>query len=395
MTEAEEANVRGIVARIGPLDDRIRELSEVEARRLAHIDQARRVDGLARGLHPAVSRPDGPTVDLRSWGQQFVDSGAIAEYARAGGKGVGRAVEVSGGIFHERQAHLVTTADVEGFTQPMVVPSLPQPDEPPTVLSIIRRGTTSSSVIQFPMDEGFTNNARRVAEGQPKPESAINLVTKTAVVGTYAHWVAITRQALEDAPMLRAYVDGRLRDGLLDRIEDLVLNGDSGAGIPGLLTGATAVGGTDLFAVVLAGVAALQAEGYRATAAIANGANFYSLVAALRTSGGAFNTALVTDSFPYRIFGVPLIVDPNMPAGRVLVGDFARGAQLWDRHQTQVLIADQHGELFIRNVLLVLAEWRGTVTVYAPKAFAIGTIAGGAGGPGAEQASEPPRRRSA
>jgi HK97 family phage major capsid protein len=368
LTEAETKNVQGLIGELGPLDERIRQMHEIEERRLSFTNDARRVDGLAHGLLPAVTGP-APAERNRSWGEQFTESGAPAEYLRGGAKGQGRAVEVAGSPLRER---VITTADIAGLVQPMVLPSIPEPDDPPRVLSLVRRGGTSAAVIQYMQEGTFTSRAAKVVEGNPKPESTLALTPKTAVVSTYAHWVAITRQTLEDAPMMRAYIDGRLREGLLDVIEDLVLNGD-GPSMPGIITGATAVTGADLFEVVLAGVAAVQEAGWRATAAVCNGSDFYSLVASIRNMGGS-DSSLITDSFPYRIFGLPLVVTPEVASGTVLVGDFARGAQLWDRHATQVLVADQHADFFIRNQLVILAEWRGCVTVYAPDAFAKGTI---------------------
>jgi HK97 family phage major capsid protein len=63
-----------------------------------------------------------------------------------------------------------------------------------------------------------------------------------------------------------------------------------------------------------------------------------------------------------------------MDDNTVLVGDFANGAQLFDRQQMQILVSDNVNDAFIRNVTVILGEWRGALAVYAPFAFAKVTI---------------------
>ena len=153
----------------------------------------------------------------------------------------------------------------------------------------------------------------------------------------------------------------------------------------GLLTGAVTASGVDLFQAVVQGQMAVAAAGYQATAVVANPADFGSLIGSLPTMGGAASSVL-TDRFPYQVLGLPVITTPNIAAGTALIGDFANGAQLWDRQQTQVLITDSHSDFFIRNILVLLAEWRGALAIYAPHAFARVTVGGGnGGGEGASQ----------
>ena len=377
LTDDETKNVTEIRTSLAPLDDRIRQLSADEASRLAFLETARKLDRQREGLPPEVQRSTHEE-PRRSWGEQFIESGAIQDYLRGGGKGQSRAVDVPGTLLRQTNpSNVITTSSLGDFMNEMTLPGIIQPFEPPTVLGLVRRGVTTASAIQYIQEDSFVNNAALVPEGQPKPQSQLTFTSKTVVVETKAHWIAITRQALDDLPMIRGYIDGRLRDGLVTKIADEVLNGEgTGSGAtPGLLTDAQAVTGTDLFQAVLAAMAAIQAKGYQPTGVVCNGADFYSLVASLTTLGGV-GTSLITDSFPYRIFGLPLLVTPGMPAGTALVGDFANGAQLWDRQQTQVLVTDSHSDWFIRNTLVILAEWRGALAIYAPDAFAKATITG-------------------
>ena len=76
-------------------------------------------------------------------------------------------------------------------------------------------------------------------------------------------------------------------------------------------------------------------------------------------------------------------------------------------------MSDQHADFFIRNTLVLLAEWRGALAIYAPDAFAKaeslvsglsaspgGLSAQSGGGPSAQAAQQqqpqqqPPQRRN-
>lgn len=375
LTEEETKDVNTVRESLGPLDERIKQLSADEASRLSYLETARKLDRQRDGLPPEVQHSTHET-PRRSWGEQFTESGVLEEYLRGGGVGKSRAIDVPGSLMREvTPSNVITTASLGDFQSAMTLPDIIAPFEPPTVLSLIRRGVTTASAIQYIQEESFTNNAARVAEGAVKPQSALTFTSMTVVVETKAHWIAITRQALDDVPMMRSYVDGRLRFGLIQKISDEVLNGETSPATPGLLTGAQTVSGADLYEAVLQAVAAVQQAGYQATGVVCNGVDFYNLINSLRTTLGGANTSLVTDSFPYRILGLPLLVTPGIPAGTALVGDFNTGAQLWDRQQTQVLISDSHADFFVRNQLVLLAEWRGALAIYAPEAFAKATIA--------------------
>lgn len=373
LTAEETKSVTDIRSALGPLDERIREWSKDESDRLTALETARKLERQRAGLPPethSAANHEGPA---RSWGEQFIESGAIVDYLKGGGKGQSRAIEVAAPLIRESVGERVITSSQLGDMLPTLeLPGILRPYEPLGAITLVRRGVTNAPAIQYVQEASFTNNAARVAEGAPKPESNLTFVTKTVVVNTYAHWIAITRQALDDLPMIRGYIDGRLRDGLIMKLDDAILNGD--AGDPGLLTNAQAVTGVGLLGAVVAGVEALMAKGYTATGVIANGADFFGLVSSLMDRPTALGDSVITNQLPYRIFGLPIVVTPGIAQGTALVGDFSRGAQLWDRRQTQVLVSDQHADFFIRNQLVLLAEWRGALAIYAPDAFADATI---------------------
>ena len=80
------------------------------------------------------------------------------------------------------------------------------------------RVTVSSGVVDW-VEVGGDPTAAVVAEGAAKPEAAFTVTPKTATLDTIAHWVQITRQALDDASYIRSMIEGKLRRGLLNKAE--------------------------------------------------------------------------------------------------------------------------------------------------------------------------------
>jgi HK97 family phage major capsid protein len=72
---------------------------------------------------------------------------------------------------------------------------------------------------------------------------------------------------------------------------------------------------------------------------------------------------------PLTVFGMPVVEALGAVENTALVGDFAMGAMIFDREQSQIrtgLINDQ----FVRNMQTVLAELRLALVVFRPSAFA-------------------------
>jgi len=259
---------------------------------------------------------------------------------------------------------------------------------------VLLTGTTTAESLIFFRENAFVNNAAFVAEATAttgasglKPESGLAFEEATARVGTIAHWMAITEQLEWNAPELRSIVDQRLLEGL-NLHEDVQLLSGNGVGSnpTGLLntTGiqllnnayfianptqnvGTEAGPFDRLAraqrlIITVGrsrpnfiVMNPVDDEYFRTIMDANG-HFYG--------GGPYVSGIST-----QFWGLPRILNENMPAGQALVGD-GRQAQIWDRMSARVtvgLINDQ----FIRNMKTVRAEKRVGLAVYRPSAFAL------------------------
>jgi HK97 family phage major capsid protein len=64
----------------------------------------------------------------------------------------------------------------------------------------------------------------------------------------------------------------------------------------------------------------------------------------------------------------------SMTAGDFLVGNFATGAQIFDRMNATVEVARQNEDDFVRNMISILAEERLALAVYNGASFVEGTF---------------------
>lgn len=251
-----------------------------------------------------------------------------------------------------------------------------------TVLDLITRGQTDSDTVEFVRATSFTNNAATVAEADSvssdddtgrKPQSTFALERVSTGVKTIAHWEAATRAALADAPQMRTLIDGFLRYGLLEELEDQVINGaGSGEDFNGLLdvaTGAQAFD-TDYPTTLRRAKTKVRTGGKTAANGIVlNPEDAEQLDIDLIDGAVSYYRAATIDS-PASIWGLPIIESEGIASGTGLVADFRR-AVLWDRMQTTIEATNGYMDFVTKNLVLILAELRAAFGVIRPGAFVV------------------------
>jgi hypothetical protein len=201
-----------------------------------------------------------------------------------------------------------------------------------------------------------------VPEGTAKPEANIPSEVKTEALVTYAHWKGLTRQAMEDYPRIESIVRGKLENGLRIAVEQAAANAVlANADIP-------ATTGPDLLGSIRNGVATVQNQGYQATAVLLNPGDWADIDLAVMT--GTLNGPTGAASF----WSLRPIAAPVVPVGHAFVGDFANGVTVFDRGQANVFMTDSHADLFISNILVILAETRALPAVTTPAAMTECTV---------------------
>jgi HK97 family phage major capsid protein len=260
---------------------------------------------------------------------------------------------------------------------------------PLNVLDLIDRTATESDTVEYVREDTFVNAAAFVAEATGftastlggtgiKPESTLAYSTQTATVRTMAHWIPVTNRMLADAPAIRGTIDGRLLFGLAQKLQSQIVSGDgTGENLTGLLNtagvGVVSRGTDSVMDALYKGRTQVMWTGFgRPTAFVLNPTDWQNVRlsrenVASGTLGGYIMGPPNAQGFP-TLWGIPVVEDPNIPAGTGLVGDFTQGATLFDREQGAVRVGTINDQ-FIRNMQTILAELRCAFVVWRPAVF--------------------------
>lgn len=357
----------------GQADDRSK-LFALEARGQEIVGELKALNGLAAIDDLANQPAEGQKTNLsaanrveaKSVGQQVVES----EQFKAAGQ--------------TRQLDRVELKDLNEGTnsaggylvQPDRRPGLrAAPERPITLLDLIPTIPTNSNLVEYVVQGAYTNNADFVAEKALKPESDLAFAEQSAKILTIAHWVAVTRQLLEDAPRLRAYIDQRLLIGLRRKLEEKVV-ASANADFLGLLnrvgiqtrahgTASNGLGGgTDnKFDTIRFAIADLSLKFYQADLIILSPIEAAEFETTKDANGNYLDKY---DPVAQRLWRLRVVEVPLMPAGTALVMDSNFSAELYDRGVLAVYTG-QPADYFWRNQFAILAEGRYGLGVPFPE----------------------------
>jgi HK97 family phage major capsid protein len=266
-----------------------------------------------------------------------------------------------------------TTVGVNPDVQPGIVAS---PNRRMTIRDLIMPGRTTSNMIQYVRETGFTNAAASVSEGDQKPESTITFELTQSAVITIAHWVKASKIILDDFTQLQSYIDGRLRYGL-QLVEETQLLKGSGVGnnLNGLYTAATAYSQPfvpsgsptkiDVLRLML-----LQAElaEYPATGIVLHPSD-WAAIELTKDSQRQYLFANPQSLATPTLWGRPVVATQAMTVDTALVGAFSLGAQIFDREDANVVIATENQDDFIKNMITIRAEERLALAIYRPESL--------------------------
>jgi HK97 family phage major capsid protein len=246
--------------------------------------------------------------------------------------------------------------------------------------------TTNAAVIEYFRQTGFTNAASVVPEysssvfGQ-KPQSSMTFTGEQAPVRTIAHWEAAHRNVLADEPQLRSIIDNELLYGLRLTEDNQILSGTgTGEDLMGILNASgvqtyswssgasTPVPDTKADALRRAATLAYLAY-YEPTGIIVHPSDWEDIELTKNTQGTYLLAMSVAGGAESRVWRIPVIDTPAIPAGVALVGAFGTGAQLYDREAASIRISENHEDFFTRNAIVVLAEERLALAVKRPESF--------------------------
>lgn len=316
--------------------------------------------------------------DIKTIGRMFTEGDEFAALVKSG-RGTATMKLDGQGIMDLSEKAIVnaTLNNDQPLVQSQRVPGIVQPvDRRMTVRDFLPIGQTSTNLIEFARELVFTNAAAiQAAEGDLKAESNITFALANAPVRTIAHWIAASKQVLEDAPMLRSYIDGRLMYGLKLKEEDQLLNGDgTGSNIDGLLNQATGYTGvvTDSRADQLRrAMNVVQLSEYDPSLIVMHPTDWMEIELAKDADLQYYLGGPGRRAAPM-LWGLPVVTTQSIAAGTYMVGAFNVAAQIWDREQASISFSTENSDNFVKNMCTILCEERIALTVYRPASF-VGT----------------------
>lgn len=250
-----------------------------------------------------------------------------------------------------------------------------------TLRDVLNVSQTDSNAVEYVTIDSFTRAATEVAEGGTKPEAAMTLGTATAPVRTIAVHMPVTLQQLQDIPQIRSMIDTELQYDLDKEEEEQFMYGSGAgqelqgilplAGVPAITRTVTNTQNLDRIRI---GITDVMVAGHQPNAVAVHPIDWEGIVL-LKGTTNEYVWSVVTNALGEpRVWGVRVVETVAMknPANlqrHLLVGDFLRGATVWDRQQTQVLVGMINAQL-IQNLRTILVEKRVAFGIKRPKAFA-------------------------
>ena len=306
----------------------------------------------------------GPGVesDARTIGQKFTASEGYKSFISSASRNGTFSVEVKNTVDSD-----ATT--VFPFQKPGVVPGNFQPL---TVRQSLRSIPVTSNSVEVFREASWTNSAREVSHGSAKPESDITFEPYTVNIRTVAHFIKVTNQLLADAPAIAAYIDTRLRDGLAQRVDAQLVNGNgtspnlSGLTDSGNFTAYTPTSDDNLVDAINRLKYLMWVTGNVPDTIYVNPADWGAME---RTREGA-NTGMYLYGLPgmnagMNPFGVRVVVTKDLAAGKIIAARTENSIVIYDRQSVTVEMGYVNDD-FTKNLVTIRAEERLGLAVERP-----------------------------
>lgn len=312
---------------------------------------------------------------FRSYGAQFAESESYK--AMMGGRGPSKA---------SFEMKAITNVIPPTTSQPLVQGQrlseiYKLPDRRLRIRDVLPTMQTSSNLIEFARELVFTNNAGPQVGGSPtanaenvlKNESDITFELATTPVITLAHYQLVSRQVLDDAPMLQSYIDQRLMYGLKLEEEDEILNGDGQFGVlNGLRNQQTAYNrnqtGDTRIDTLRRAITQLEISEYMAEIMVLNPQD-WERIELQKDSENRYIFAQPQGMVGPTMWSLPVVVTNSMPNDNFLVANLSMAAALFDRMSMTVELSREDSDNFRRNMVTILAEERLALAVFRATAL--------------------------
>jgi HK97 family phage major capsid protein len=249
------------------------------------------------------------------------------------------------------------------------------------IRSLLPTGVMSTSAVHYLQETGSEGSVNSWADNSgTKPQIDFDLTEEVAPSEFIAGYLRITRKALDDISAMRSYLQSRLLESYLDAEDNQLLNGNGiSPNLGGLITNAEAYTGFRTIQVekIIDSVAQIESNNHSANGILLSPEQYYALLLNRSTTneytlpGLGTVTQLNGQMF---ISGIPVFRSTAMTDSKYLVGDWAKGAQLFVRENPIVRFFEEDGTNVRENKITVRVEGRVALPIYYTDAFVTGSL---------------------
>jgi HK97 family phage major capsid protein len=260
------------------------------------------------------------------------------------------------------------------------------PTRPVHIRQLIPQGSTSSDVIRFVKESGYSNGAATAAEGSTLAQSDFDMTASDSNVRKIGTYFRISEEMLADTPQLTSYISARAPEKLLNVEDTQILTGNGSApNLSGIITDAAdfdvssggafyqSVESANEFDVLVASLNQLALSNYQASYILLHPTDFHKILL-LKDSQNNYLKDQVYSGLQPNFMGVPVIINNAISAGSFLCGNFNVGSQLWIRDNVNVEFFREDGTNVRDGFVTVRVSERIALTNYLPNAFVNGSF---------------------
>lgn len=355
------------------LDDLGRERDGIiEMKRIYDTNEARRSQP-AKGRELPFSGPDERDARDRekprkSFGRMIVESKAFLGF-----KSSRQPMESFEEFNIEAKTLFQTTAGIapESTRIPGLV--IEKATRPIQVLDIIPSAPTSQAAIVYMEETTRTHNAAERTEGNSYGESVFAQTQRSESVRSIGDSVPVTDEQLEDVEGAEAYLDTRLRFGVMQRLDGQIINGDGNApNLMGILAKPSiqtqAKGNDPAQDAFYKAMVKVRVTGRAVPSHHIINPFDWQGIRLQRTADGIYIWGSPAESGPERMWGLTVVQADSLALGTGISGDFVSFIQLYNRKGLETAIGYVSTQ-FTQGQKTIRAGVRVALAIYRAAAF--------------------------
>ncbi|MBX2809499.1 MAG: phage major capsid protein [Cellvibrionaceae bacterium] len=250
------------------------------------------------------------------------------------------------------------------------------------ILDFMGTGTTGSNSIEYTREVTFVNGAAETEEGDfSYAESDVTFELVNVPVRNIGTFIPVSKQMLEDAPLIASYINGRLIYSVEFRKDQQALVGNGlGQNLDGVFnTGnympiAGATSGDDQYVNIRRAKAQVSLADYTANAIILNPMDAANIDLIRETGDGQFIGSNPRLQSVASVWGLPVVESNAMTQGQFLLGAFDMACQFTNRRGVMVEVSDSDDDNFKKDLVTLKATARAAVEIYRPASLVGGAL---------------------